>query len=301
MNRTSSRNLIFRPAFPDEESRAKYVAGDRSPAERSGWFVAVTEGPPERIVATIRYGRAPQAQDEPAGIDFGLTSGPGNELAGQMEDFLSAFTNFLGRDHRGKIRHLPLIPEGHPWDAAFVRAGFEPRYREYHLEARWEAFGARITKSYAALQRHPSPLQAGRPLSIRSQGPDEVISLLTRTGLMDEAGIRAIWETDDRGRLDRDASICFVLNGETLGVMLVADAGTELYILAIAVREEVPGTRLRVVPQMLNHLFTATARRGYERVRFRANAETAPTVRNFTLRAGGTTTADLRRWVKEIG
>jgi hypothetical protein len=299
MNRTCSRDLIFRPAFPDEESRAKYVEGDRSPVGKSDWFVAVTEGVPERIVATIRYGRAPQARDERAGIDFRLTPGPGNELAGQEKEFLSAFTNSLGQDFQGKIRHMPLVPLGHPWDDAFAQAGFEPRYREHYLEAPVAALAARVARSCTALERYPSPLRQGRIVPVRECDPGEVIALLTATGLMGEPEIRAIWETEDRSRLDRDASACFVLDGRILGVVLAADAGNNLNIMAIAVREDVTGTRLWVVPHLMQHLFQATAGHGYEHATFRANADASPTTFNFAKRAGGSAVVELRRWVKQ--
>lgn len=91
------------------------------------------------------------------------------------------------------------------------------------------------------------------------------------------------------------------LDGELLGVVLAADAGENLNILAIAVREDFPGAKLWVTPHLMHHLFQATARRSYQQAIFRANAKTAPTTFNFAKRAGGELVADLRRWVMEIG
>lgn len=302
MSEVVVRDLSFRPAFPDEESRANFIEAGRPQAGGlSGWFLAVTDDKPERIVATIRYGAAPRLSGEALTVDFRMTGGPGGELADREEDFLSAFISSLGEDFRGKIRHLPLLQEGHPWERAFTCAGFSIRYREYHLEAPVRTLAARVSKSHAALKRFPSPLENGSTVPVRECGPDEAIRLLTKLDLMNEGEIRALWETEDRRVLDRDSSCCFMLDGEMLGVVLAADAGENLKIMAIAVREDLPGAKLWVTPHLMHHLFQATAHRNYRQAFFRSNAETAPTTFNFATRAGGKVVADLRRWVREIG
>lgn len=301
MGTTCSCDLSFRPAFPDEDSRALHVEGDRPQVGKSAWFLALTSAPVERIVGTIRYGRGAASADAPQGVDFRMTGGPGGELAGKEQDFLKAFTSYLAEDFRGRLRHMPLILEDHPWNDAFAGAGFEIRYREYHLEAPVQGLAARVAKSHSALQRFPSPLQRGTTIPVRDCDPGAVIGLLTQLDLMSEGEIRSIWETEDCGRLDRDASSCFMLDGELLGVVLAADAGENLNIMAIAVREDVPGAKLWVTPHLMHHLFQTTAHRSYQQAFFRANAETAPTTFNFAKRAGGELVADLRRWVMEIG
>lgn len=301
MSKTCSCDLIFRPAFPDEESRAKYVEGDRVPVGRSEWFLALTRGPVERIVGVIRYGRSAPAADHPGGIDFRMTAGPGGELAGKEQDLLESFTTFLAARFKGRLRHLPLLPAEHPWNEAFANAGFEIRYREYQLLASVKPLAMRASRSNQALQRHHSPLAAGQIVPVRECTPDEVIALLEKTRLMKEAGVRAIWDTEDPAVLDRDASACFILHGKVLGVIMAASHGNELEVMAIAVREEVPGARLRVPPPLMHHMFEATAHRNHERVFLRANADTARSSFNFGKRTGGEVVADLRRWVKEIG
>jgi hypothetical protein len=300
MSKTCSCDLSFRPAFPDEESRAKYVEGDRSPVGRSDWFLALTRDPVERIIGVIRYGRSAPSADHPGGIDFRMTGGPGGELAGKEADLLESFTGFLAERFSGRLRHTPLIPDSHPWNEAFAKAGFEIRYREYQLLAPLKPLAARAARSRQALERRHSPLAAGKIVPLRQCAPEDAIPLLEKTRLMDEPGVRAIWDTEDPGVLDRDASACFILHGEVLGVVMAASRGEELHIMAIAVREEVPGTRLRVTPFLMHHLFEATAHRNHERVFLRANAETARTSFNFGKRTGGELVADLRRWVKEI-
>jgi hypothetical protein len=300
MSQSCSCDLIFRPAFPDEESRAKYVEGDRAPVGRSDWFLALIQDPVERIVGTIRYGRSAPSAHSAHGIDFRMAGGPGGELAGKEQSFLEAFIRHCEENFRGRLRHMPLIGDDHPWNEAFARAGFEIRYREYHLAAPVEALAARVARSHQALQRHPSPLSTGKIVPVRECAPEAAIELIEANDLMDEASIRAIWDAEDPGQLDRAASSCFMLDGEMLGVVLAADAGRDLKIMAIAVREDVPGARLWVTPHLMHHLFQVTARHSYEQAFFRANAETAPTTFNFATRAGGRVVADLRRWGMEI-
>lgn len=301
MGKTCSCDLIFRPAFPDEESRAQYVEGARLSVGRSDWFLALTGGSMERIVGTIRYGNSAPGANSLQGIDFRMTAGPGGELAGNEAEFLESFVRHLEGDFSGRLRHMPLVPGEHPWSETFAKAGFGIRYREYHLAAPVKALAARVARSHRALQRHPSPLAAGKIVPVRECAPDATIALLGEKFLMDEAGIRSIWSTGDPRQLDRDASSCFMLDGEMLGVVLAADAGRDLKIMAIAVREEFPGAKLWVTPCLMHHLFQATARRDHEQAIFRANAETAPTTFNFATRAGGEILADLCRWGMDIG
>lgn len=300
MSSTCSCDLIFRPAFPDEESRAQYVEGERSPVGNSTWFVALTTHPVERIIGTIRHGRRASSAGGPEGIDFRMTAGPGGELKGSEPAFLESFASYIAGSFSGRLRHMPLLSADHPWNESFAEAGFKIGFREYHLVAPVQALAARVEKSHRALQDHPSPLAAGAAIPVRGCLPEGTIDLLEKTLLMDEAGIRAIWDSEDPAQLDRDASSCFMLDGEMLGVVLAADAGRNLQIMAIAVREDVPGAKLWVTPHLMHHLFQATAHRNYEQAFFRANAETAPTTFNFAKRAGGELVADLRRWVREI-
>ena len=214
---------------------------------------------------------------------------------------MESFIAHLGPDFRGRLRHMRLIPADHPWDSVFAAAGFTPGYREFHLLAPLEALAKRVKRSCDLARRHPSPLEEGRMIPVRDCDPEQAIGLIAGARLMEESEIRAVWRTEDRNLLDRDASACFFLDDRLIGVILGRDAGDRLVIPAIVVREEVPGAKSWLVARLLQHLFDTTASRGYTHVGFRANGDTAPTSINFARRAEGSTVSEFRRWVKEIG
>ncbi len=301
MTAAAPRSLIFRPAYPDEVSRANYVEGAATWRQPGSFqFLAVEEGTSGRIVAVIRCSRQAERDDFPALIDFRFCAGPGGEIAGQEDQFLAAFMGFIGRDFRGTLRHLPLLPETHPLAQSLAAAGFAPRYSEHHLEIPWQRAADRGAEMNALMRRVPSPLQTARIVPARDCQPEQVISLLAAAQLMGEAEIRAIWDSSDRRRFDRDASACLVWKGETIGTLICADAGKDLLVMAIAGREDIPGTRRRIIPWLTHHLFLTNAGRGYERVIFRANAQSAAQTRNLAHRAGGSTLQVLQRYVREI-
>lgn len=295
----SARALTFRPAYPDEVGRANFVEGPQPWAGSGSFFyLALDAG---RIVGVIRCMRGAASADHPAWIDFRLSSGPGGELSGREGEFLEDFLGFASRGFHGILRYLPLVAAGSPLDAAFQAAGFSPRYREYRLEIPWQVAADRGAEVHALMERVASPLSAAAVVPLRYCQPEQAIPLLAASGLMGEEDIRAIWHSEDRSRLDPDASACLIHKGETLGAIVCADAGLDLRVLAIAGREDIPGARRRVIPLLTHHMFQATAGRGYRRVIFRANAESAVQTRNLAHRAGGSTLLELRLWVKEIG
>lgn len=297
----SARPLIFRPAYPDEVGRANFVEGPQSWAgSGSFFFLALEEGMPVRIVGVIRCMRGAAGTDYPAWIDFRLSPGPGGELSGREGEFLGAFLNFASRGFHGILRHLPLVAAGSLLDAAFSAAGFSPRYRECRLEIPWQVAADRGVEVHAMMERVASSLRAAQVVPLRQCQPEQAIPLLAASRLMGEDEVRAIWESEDRSRLDRDASACLIHEGETLGVLVCMDAGHDLRVLAIAGREDIPGARRRVIPLLTHHMFQATAGRGYQRVIFRANPENALQTRNLAHRAGGSTLLELQLMVKEI-
>ena len=191
------------------------------------------------------------------------------------------------------------MAEESPLDAALDAAGFGARYSEYRLQIPWQIAADRGAEIHAILGRVRSPLQEAVVVPARECRPEQAIPLLTASRLMGEVEIRTMWDSEDRTRFDRDASACLIWRGETLGVLMCADAGPDLRVMAIAGREDIPGARRRIIPELTHHLFASTARRGYERVIFRANASTALQTRNLALRAGGSTLHELHRRVRE--
>ncbi|WP_265594821.1 hypothetical protein [Haloferula sp. BvORR071] len=297
----NDRPLIFRPAYPDEIGRALFVESQQTwPHPGTFFFLAVEDGEPARIVGVIRCMRRAAGKDHPAWIDFRLIAGPGGEIAGHEAEFLNAFLSFASPGFHGILRHLTPVAADSPLDVALGAAGFSPRYREYRLEIPYQIAADRGVEVHALMARIPSPLRAAQIIPLRDCQVEQAIPLLTASQLMSENEIRSIWESGERARLDREASACLVHAGETLGVILCADAGPDLRVMAIAGREDIPGARRRVIPLLTHHMFHATAGCGYQRVIFRANAETAVQTRNLAHRAGGSTLLELRRWVKEI-
>jgi hypothetical protein len=76
--------LTFRAAFPDESGRAAFLDGGTWEEKISHCFLAVTDGPPERITGAVRHSYGS------SGIRFRIIAGAGGELAGNESEFLRA-------------------------------------------------------------------------------------------------------------------------------------------------------------------------------------------------------------------
>jgi hypothetical protein len=288
----------FRPAHPDEQGRAGHLdSGSSWKLAESRWFAAVIDGPPERIVGVIRYAPVEPAPKSPPGtIDFRLVPGPGAELAGHEEAFLDAFLRFAGTLHGNLIRYADLLPPGHFLDEIFQRLGFSIRYREERFETPWQLTTERVARVAAALRQQTSTLASAKILPARACAIEMALPLLERGNLMDGSELRSIWNSPDPTRMDRDASACLVLGGETLGVVICADAGDHLRVLAIIGDENIPGARRHAIPLLMDHAFRICADRGYGRTVFRANTDQARQTMNLARRLGGRVTSEARRW-----
>ncbi len=296
----SSLTLAFRPAYPDEQGRAGHLdSGSSWKLPESRWFVAVTEDPPERIVGVIRYAPVNPGPKDPAGtVDFRLVPGPGAELAGHEEAFLDAFVRFSGTLPGSLLRYADLLRAGHFLDEIFQRQGFSIRYREERLETPWQITTERVARVSSALRQQASPLAAAKILPARDCEIEMALPLLERGNLMNESDLRAIWNSPDPTRMDRDASACLVLDGKTLGVVICADAGDHLRVMAIIGDEKTPGARRRAVPLLMDYAYRICADRGYVKTVFRANSDQARQTVNLARRTGGHVTAEARRWGK---
>jgi hypothetical protein len=290
----------FRPAHPDEQGRAGHLdSGSSWKLAESRWFAAVIDGPPERIVGAIRYAPVEPGPSGPAGtVDFRLVPGPGAELAGHEEAFLDAFVRFAGTFSSRLLRYTDLLGAGHILDEILQRLGFSIRYREARLETPWQLTTERVARVADALRQQTSPLSAAKILPARACEIETALPLLERGNLMNGSDLRSIWRSPDPTRMDRDASACLVLGGETLGVVICADAGDHLRIKAIIGDESIAGARRRAIPLLMDHAFRTCADRGYEKTVFRANSDQARQTVNLGRRLGGHVTGEARRWGK---
>lgn len=294
-----SRALDFRPAYPDEQGRAGHLdSGSPWAFPESRWFAAVTDGYPERIVGVIRYFHSSAGRTSSGTLDFRLVLGPGAELTGHEDAFLDAFTRFAETFSPGLLRYADLLVEDHPLGDILHRAEFEIRYREQYLEAPWALAAERVGKVADTLGRRSSRWAGLEIRPARACAVETFIPLVIAKQLISEEEIRAIWDSPDSTRMDRDASACLLLEGEILGVVVCADAGDHLRIMAIAGREDVPGARHRAVPLLMDHVFRTRSDRGYDRIVFRANTEHARQTVNLARRTGGHVTGEARRWGK---
>lgn len=291
-----SSTLDFRPAYPDEQGRASHLdSGSSWAMGESRWFVAVIDGPPERIVGVIRYFHDPDGT-----LDFRLIPGSGAELSGHEARFLDAFVRFSEAFSPGLLRYAELLVEGHPLGDILHRAGFEIRYREQYLEAPWAIAAERVGR-IALAPGLRNPRWAGLEIRpARACAVETFIPLVIAKQLFPEQELRAIWDSPDPMRLDRDASACLILDGEILGVVLCADAGDHLRIMVIAGREDVPGARHRVVPLLMDHVFRTRSNHGYVKIVFRANSDQARQTVNLARRTGGRVTGEARRWGRPL-
>jgi hypothetical protein len=256
----------------------------------------VTSGPPERIVGVVRYSISPADAGGAAVTDFRFLAGPGAELDASEEKFLSAFIRFTRSSPTGLLRYADLLAADHPFGDVLERAGFEIRYREQYLEAPWQAAADRVGKITRDL-RVPGSRWSGLEIHpVRDCPVDSAIPLILARQLMPEREIRAIWNSPDSQRLDRDASACLMLGGRMLGVVLCADAGDHLRVMVITGREDIPGSKRRVVPLLMDHLLRTRTDRGYDRIAFRANTDQARQTINLARRTGGRITGEALRW-----
>jgi hypothetical protein len=292
-------DTIFRPAYPDEVGRAKFVDGNRDwKLPSSEWFLALTSEPVERIVAVIRHHRSGRHSPE-AAIDFRITAGAGGEIKERTEEFLTAFIAATASDFRGILRNTVTFSVDHPYERAMRNLGFVPKYRELQLETPWDEAAVKVSRAHSLFQRRFSRMNDAMTVPLRECAPEDAIPLLTELGLMPEQEIRALWHTPDSSQLDRDASACLILDGQTIGVVLCADAGDTIRIMAIAGREDVAGARSRAITGLLAHIVRVRGDCGYRWVRFRSNADTSLQTLHLALRNGGTVVRESRRWVKE--
>lgn len=287
------QSLEFRAAFPDEEGRAAHLDGGSWNFPTSRWFLALVGGPPERIVGAVRAWHAPESGH----LEFRIVAGAGGELSGNVDHFLERF--LASAPALGLIRYADMLPERHPFEEPLQRAGFSIRYREQRLVARWDDAEKRIATALRTLQRKPSPLDRAEIVPIRNCAVEMAVPLLCKTGLMPERELRGMWNSADPTRLDRDASACLILDGEVLGIVMCAAGEDCLRIRSIAGRGDVPGARRRAFPRLMDHVLRTRADSGTETLAFRANADVAVQTLNLAMRAGGRTTAELRRWVRE--
>lgn len=292
-------DLEFRAAFPDEVARAIHLgAGQTWNFPESRFFVAVVLGPPERLVGVVRYSHIPAPTSGAGVIDFRLLAGPGGELESNEAEFLAAFVQFSRSLPSSLLRYADLLAENHPLGDLLEHAGFEIRYREQYLEAPWSIAAervARITRDLASPNSRWSSLEI-RPA--RNCGVESALPLILARQLMPEHELRSIWNSPDPLRMDREASACLVLEGQTIGVVICADAGDHLRVMAITGHENFPGSKRRVVPLLMDHVFRTRADRGYDRIVFRANIDQARQTVNLARRTGGRVTGEARRWAK---
>ncbi len=294
----TAQPLEFRAAFPDELGRAAYLDAEAWNFAEDRWFFARIDGPPERIVGVVRYSTRP---DNGGCLDFRLTVGPGRELTGNEENFLAAFLDFACVIPHSLLRYADKLPEGHFLEHLLERTGFAIRYREQRFETDWATGDTRVGRAFRALADKPSALNAAEIISVRACTVESAIPLLCDSGLMKERELRSLWNSPDPTRLDRDASACLVLGGEVLGVVICADGGDHLRVLALAGRDDIPGARRRIIPFLMNHVLRTRKDRGYRKFVFRANVETARQTVNLAKRFGGRVTGEVRRWGRIIG
>lgn len=287
--------LEFRAAFPDEAGRAAHLDGGSWKFPSSRWFVAIVEGPPERIVGAIRWWHAPE---NGGCLEFRVVAGPGGEISGNLNELLEQFLAIAPPS--GLVRYADILPESHLLEEPLLHAGFSIRYREQRFVAPWDDGAKRIAKVLRTLERKPSPLDQAEVVPIRHCAVEMAVPLLCETGLMPERELRSMWNSSDPTRLDRDASACLMLNGKVLGVMMCAAEKNNMLIRSIAASNLIPGARRRAFPRLVDHLLRTHANTGYTTVTFRANVETARQTVNFAQRSGGTLIAELRRWGKTV-
>jgi hypothetical protein len=287
MTETAAERLEFRAAFPDESGRAAFLDPRNWENGDCHWWLALIAGPPERIVGAVRYSCSAN------GIDFRLVRGPGGELAGREAALLEDFLAFCRRFSPAEIRYVDSL-EDEAIDDLLAAAGFEVIYCEQRFETRWAETQQRVSRIFRSLDGRPSPLAIAEVVPVRDLEMKQA-QLVISLGLMREPDLRGMWHSPDPTRFDRDLSACLVLDGQTLGVVLCADAGSHLRILAIAGRDDFPGARRRAVPLLMDHVFRSAGARGYEGFLFRANVENARQTVNLAHRLGGRIIGEIRR------
>jgi hypothetical protein len=288
--------LEFRPAFPDEASRASFL--DPAPWDlgSSHWFVAIMPGSTERLVGTVRYCLSPGF------IDFRLASAASGELAGQVATFLDAWISFCNAAFAPScLRHANFCQPGSTLDAALSEAGFEIRYREQHLETEWQEARRRILRVNQSLARKNGPFQSARILPARAIRVEDVMPLILADHLLPEAELRRMWNTPDPSILNRDLSACLYLEDRPVAAVLCAERQDKLLILAIAGNANIPGARRRALPMLLERIFSHSPLHSFSHLQFRANVEKARQTVNLALRTGGRKTGEAVRHALELG
>ena len=283
----ATERLEFRAAFPDESGRAAFLDPRKWECGTCHWFLAMTAGPPERTVGAARYAVSP------GGIDFRLIGGPGGEMAGREAEFLKRYLDFCGKFAPCEIRYVDML-EDDATDALLLGAGFKETYREQRFETGWEETRERVSRISRGLEGKSSPLARAEVVPVRNLEMEQA-RLVISLGLIKEPELRGLWNSPDPTRLDRDLSGCLMLDGETLGVVLCAQAGDRLRILAIAGRDDFPGARRRAIPMLMDHIFRHAVESGYKHFIFRANVENALQTVNLARRLGGRMIGEVRR------
>lgn len=255
----------------------------------SHWFLALTEGPPERIVGAVRYAYALD------GIDFRLVAGHGGELADREQELLDAFFHFCGRFSCDQLHYTDFVDANSSLDLLLDRAGFNITYREQRFETDWKETRDRVRRTYFRLEAKKGTIHQPKVQAIRRLDVEAALPLVVSQRLMEEAELRAMWNSPDPTILDRDTSACLMLNGETIGVILCADAGDRLRVLGVIGSENFAGARRRAIPMLMEHVFSTCDSRGYQGFIFRANVESAQQTANLALRLGGRVTGEVHR------
>jgi hypothetical protein len=293
--------LHYRPAFPDEAGRAKYVDGAAHwPFPQSGWFLAIRPGSAERIVAVIRYAYEATHGGETGTLHFRFSAAGDFNCPASAGEFLASFERETSRLPHQLLRHVRLIPAGHLLETTLERAGFSIRYCETRLEAPWAEAAARVNRIAQAIRCRERTIASAAIVAARDLQPEAILPLLEANHLMSERELRELWSANDPSALDLDVSSALTSGGKTLGVILCAEAGDSLRVLAAAGDSENAGARSGVIPLLMDHSMRLCSGRVFRSLMFRANPDAAIQTVNLALRSGGKVMSEMRRWAKDV-
>lgn len=285
--------MTFRPAWPDEANRARYVEGAGAPAMRdSRLFLALDPAFPERIVGVIRHAVLQGSENSVPLMQFRLSTLAGS-LNDEGEEFLAAFLAYLQPHFTGLLHHLPILREDIPLSQIFRRLGFQPSYRELRLECPREKAGNKSRKVLEALLKRNS-FPGAQIIPARAASIEQFLPLLSP--LIERSELSAIWKSPDPSKLDRDASACVIHEGRVLGAVLCADMKTWFRVMALAGNPSIPGAKRFVSALLMDHLSRYYSERNRETAIFRTNPETSSQIRNLALRGDGVVHYEACRW-----